>query len=176
MLDRRQFVVLSAASLLGSPSLRALSSSPTPPPIARDANAVHVRGENYEWIWSQDSDIFQLIDKNGRTVVKGPLQPAITILSSTPNAVTAINGWFQSAAVSGDRLVVRYASVNYHASLQVVLRFHHRNLWLEPVVMRPQSWIKSSPFRTSRWRQAKGPSRLSSRASSSSPVSANRAR
>lgn len=99
-----------------------------------EGDLVRARGASYEWLWSQETDIFRLVDSNGRTAVRGPLQPVILIASSTDARGSAESGTVQSKSASPSGLTVTYAGVNGHASLRVILRFDAECIWVEPVV------------------------------------------
>ena len=133
-IDRRQFFHISAASLLSS-SAPASAARPTAPArIVEQGEVVRAEGATYIFEWSQKDDRFRLLDKTGRTMVAGSLQPAV--LCSAPGAAARRSspGRFSSRAVNGNRLAVTYEGANQTAKVTVAWRFDDDALWFEPIV------------------------------------------
>jgi hypothetical protein len=133
LFDRREFIRLSAASLLfANDSQEALSEAAVA--ISQDDGSVRVKATNYSWEWSQDSDIFRLSDGRGRLITTGPLQPAVVVSDGGVTASRSTSGRFSSKSLNGSSLSITYAGVNGHATLASVWRFEASNLWLETFV------------------------------------------
>ena len=76
--NRQQFMQASAATLFLSGAR--LSPSPVNPArLSQSEKQVRVEGENYNWGWSGESDRFRFIDKPGRVMAEGSLQPALIV-------------------------------------------------------------------------------------------------
>ena len=133
LFDRRQFVKLSAASLLfANDRPEALSEAAVA--ISQDDGTVHIKATNYSWEWSKENDLFRLFDKRGRLITTGPLQPAIVVSDSGVIGSRCTSGRFSSNSLNGTSLSINYAGVNGHATLTSVWRFEAANFWLEPFV------------------------------------------
>src|ERR1700744_410655 len=133
LFDRREFIKLSAASLLFAND-RPAALSEAAVAILQDAQNVRVKATNYSWEWSKDSDVFRLSDGRGRLITTGPLQPAVVVSDSGVTASRSASGRFSSKSLNGSSLSITYAGVNGHATLASVWRFEASNLWFEPFV------------------------------------------
>ena len=81
-LSRRRFIQTSAASLL----LESVNSSASPADAVQSdvgAQPVRVEKKNYTWEWSPKDDRFRLLDKQGRVMTSGILQPAVIVQPGT---------------------------------------------------------------------------------------------
>jgi hypothetical protein len=131
-MDRRHFFQITAASyLLGSLELAGAASSSK---INQTGKSVTVSGRNYTWEWSQENDLFRLLDKKGRVMTSGKLQPAVVVQpAGQKGARRCTSGKPVAHDVKDDRLTVTYEGVNGSGKLSVTWRFEDQGLWLEPV-------------------------------------------
>ena len=77
-LNRREFIQASTASLLLD-SVKVPASPGGPGKINDTAKSVRVEEKNYTWEWSPKDDRFRLLDKQGRVMTSGILQPAVIV-------------------------------------------------------------------------------------------------
>jgi hypothetical protein len=133
MLDRRQFLQLSAASMLAAEQTLNVAAV-YPAKITSSDKTVRAEGKNYTWEWSQENDRFRLLDRKGRRIVSGSLQPAVIVRAPGDRAPRCSQGRFSSKSVSGNRVIISYEGVNKSASVTVAWRFDEDALWYEPVV------------------------------------------
>ncbi len=131
--NRRQFMQASAATLFFSGArLGAVSANPAR--INQSGKNIRVEGENYNWEWSGESDRFRFIDKQGRVMVEGTLQPAIIVQPVGPHATRrCTSGKVAKWELKGNRLGVTYEGVNGASSISVGWQFDGDGAWLDPV-------------------------------------------
>lgn len=100
-----------------------------------DDDGVRVTAASYTWTWDRQRDLVALADARGRTIVSGPLQPAVVTSGGaaapggrawSPGEVTAVE-----AGVDG--VTVDYGKVNGGDSLTVQWRFEADRCGLDPV-------------------------------------------
>ena len=132
-LNRREFIHASAASLL----LDGVSVTASPGSagvIADGAQSVRVEKKNYTWEWSPRDDRFRLLDKQGRVMTSGILQPAV-IVQPGANKQTrkCVSGKPEGHIAKDGTVTVSYAGVNGNGRLTVTWRFEDEALWLEPI-------------------------------------------
>ncbi len=133
LFDRREFIKLSATSLLfANDRPEALPEAAIA--ISQDDGTVRVKAAHYSWEWSKDSDVFRLSDGRGRLITSEPLQPAVVVSDGGVRASSPTSGRFSSKSLNGSSLSIKYAGVNGHATLESVWRFEAFNFWLEPFV------------------------------------------
>jgi len=132
-LNRREFIHASVASLL----LDGVSVTASPGSagvIADGAQSVRVEKKNYTWEWSPRDDRFRLLDKQGRVMTSGILQPAV-IVQPGANKQTrkCVSGKPEGHIAKDGTVTVSYAGVNGNGRLTVTWRFEDEALWLEPI-------------------------------------------
>lgn len=133
ILNRRRFLQISAASLISADTL--LDAEPKKPAAIRTTDkTVVVKAGRYSWQWSQETDIFNLRDKQGRVITEGPLQPAILVKTPGADRPICSAGKVSSKTVESNRLTIAYEDVNHGSKVRIAWRFDEDNLWLEPVV------------------------------------------
>jgi hypothetical protein len=131
--DRRCFLKLSAAGLLTVEGER-LFAAPVQAATARESNeTVRLEGASYAFEWSPRDDRFRLLDKQGRLMASGPMQPLITVATGSASAHCQAGKPAGHEAKDG-RLTINYEGVNGGARLQVVWRFDDAGFWLEPIL------------------------------------------
>jgi len=101
--------------------------------VCLEGRNVRARGESYLWEWSADTDAFRIVDREGRTMVSGLLQPAITVLRPTAHENICSAGRPKPCSVDGGLLVVRYEGVNGDAEITLTLRFDSDCVWMGPL-------------------------------------------
>jgi hypothetical protein len=132
-LSRRRFIQTSAASLaLAGARFEAKGAGSAR--VSRAGNLVRAVGDNYDWEWSGENDRFRFMDKKGRVMVEGKLQPAVLVQPAGQQGVRqCISGKPATWEIKEDRLTVAYERVNSSAKLSVGWRFEGQGAWLEPV-------------------------------------------
>jgi hypothetical protein len=86
--DRRHFLKVSAAGLLSAQADR-MFAAPVQPVTASESNGtVRMEGASYVFEWSARDDRFRLLDKKGRLVTSGVMQPAIRVATESGSAAT----------------------------------------------------------------------------------------
>jgi hypothetical protein len=131
-LNRREFIQASAASLLLEGATT--SASPARPNEKPATNPLRVEKKNYIWEWAASDDRFRLLDKQGRMMTSGTLQPAVVVQSgSNKQARKCISGKPVGHSSKDDRVTVSYAAANGNGGLSVTWRFEDEGLWLEPI-------------------------------------------
>ena len=133
-LNRREFIQASTASLLLD-NVK-VSASPGGPGKTNDtAKSVRVEEKNYTWEWSPKDDRFRLLDKQGRVMTSGILQPAVIVQpGGNKQARKCVSGKPVGYNTKDGSLTVSYAGVNGNGRLSVTWRFEDEALWLEPIV------------------------------------------
>ena len=133
-LNRREFIQASTASLLLDGAK--VSASPgSPGETADNAQSVRVEQKSYTWEWSPKDDLFRLLDKQGRVMTSGILQPAVIVQrGGNKQARKCISGKLAGHSAKDDSITVDYAGVNGNGKLSVTWRFEDEALWLDPVV------------------------------------------
>ncbi|MBB5790179.1 hypothetical protein [Jiangella mangrovi] len=106
------------------------------PTLHLDDDGVRVAAASYTWTWDRASDLVTLADTRGRTIVTGPLQPAVV---TTGGATTGSQGWspgeVDGVEAGADGVTVGYAKVNGGDALTVRWRFEAERCWLGPVTV-----------------------------------------
>jgi hypothetical protein len=133
--DRRHFLKVSAAGLLSAQADR-MFAAPVQPVTASESNGtVRMEGASYVFEWSARDDRFRLLDKKGRLVTSGVMQPAIRVATESGSAATrCTSGKAVSHEVKDGKLTVNYEGVNGGARLQVIWRYDETGFWLDPFV------------------------------------------
>jgi len=133
--DRRHFLKVSAAGLLSAQADR-MFAAPVQPVTASESNGtVRMEGASYVFEWSARDDRFRLLDKKGRLVTSGVMQPAITVSADSGSAATrCTSGKAVGHEVKDGKLTVNYEGVNGGARLQVIWRYDETGFWLDPFV------------------------------------------
>jgi hypothetical protein len=94
-----------------------------------------MEGALYVFEWSVQDDRFRLLDKQGRLMTSGVMQPAITVATDSGGGTTrCISGKPVSHEVKDGKLTVNYEGVNGGARLTVIWRFDEDGFWLDPFV------------------------------------------
>jgi len=133
-LNRRKFMQLSAASFLVNKLHLAAASGP-PARISESGKTVRAEGANYVWEWSQETDRFRVLDKQGRVLASSALQPAIVVQPvGQKGARRSIAGRLAGHELQGNRVSWTYEGVNNSATLSVAWRFAEQGPWVEPVI------------------------------------------
>lgn len=94
---------------------------------------VTAAGSRYGFEWSPADDEFRLLDGQGRTVVSGPMQPAVVVRQSDAADTTWSPGRRDQVTAVDDALEITYKGVNGEGALTVRWRFEPGRCWLEPV-------------------------------------------
>jgi hypothetical protein len=133
-LNRREFIQASTASLLLDSVT--VSASPSDPGKMDDsAQSVRVEQKNYTWEWSRSDDRFRLLDRQGRVMTSGILQPAVIVQpGGNKQARKCVGGKPVGHSAREGSVTVSYAGVNGNGKLSVTWRFDDEALWLEPIV------------------------------------------
>ncbi|MFN8009397.1 MAG: hypothetical protein U0V70_20675 [Terriglobia bacterium] len=133
-LTRREFLKTSTAVCL-LPSAAPREGADSLPSIKETGHGIEVRGENYTWKWSSETDEFQLLDSHDLVIAKGLVQPAIVIQPAGQKGMRHCqSGKPARYSSQGNRLGIRYEGVNGTATLSVTWRFEVTSFWLEPVI------------------------------------------
>src|SRR5208337_3537749 len=133
-LNRREFIQASTASLLLD-GAKASASPGGPGEIVDSTKSVRVEEKNYTWEWSPRDDRFRLLDKQGRVMTSGVLQPAVIVQPGrNKQARKCVSGKPVGHTTKDGSLTVSYAGVNGNGRLSVTWRFEDEALWLEPIV------------------------------------------
>lgn len=107
----------------------------TEPMLQADDDGVRVAGTSYTWTWNRGTDLVTLADARGRTIVTGPMQPAVVTVNGDGDG--AGRGWspgeVDTVETSADEVTVGYAKVNGGDTLTVRWRFEAERCWLDPV-------------------------------------------
>jgi hypothetical protein len=108
----------------------------TEPTLHLDDDGVRVTGASYSWTWDRASDLVTLADERGRTIVTGPLQPAV-VISVDDGDGGRRTGWsageVDAVEPSAGGVTVTYAKVNGGDTVTVRWRFEAERCWLDPV-------------------------------------------
>jgi hypothetical protein len=132
--NRREFIQLSTLSYFLT-MLRAEGASNPPALISESGKTVRVEGSNYAWEWSQETDRFRMLDKQGRELASSALQPAVVVQPvGQKGTAHAIAGRLASHQVQGNRVSCTYEAVNHTATLSTAWRFDQHGAWMEPVI------------------------------------------
>jgi hypothetical protein len=107
-LSRRQFIETSAASLaLAGARFEAKGAGSAR--VSRSGKLVRAVGDNYDWERSAENDRFRFMDKKGRVMVEGKLQPAVLVQPAGQQGVRqCISGKPATWQIKEDRLTVAY--------------------------------------------------------------------
>jgi hypothetical protein len=134
--DRRCFLKVSAASLLSAKAAPLLAAAGAQQVTAGDSNGTfRIEGASYLFEWSGRDDRFRLLDKKGRLVTSGVMQPVIKVATDSGGGTTrCISGKAVSHEVKDGKLTVNYDGVNGGARLTVSWRFDEDGFWLDPFV------------------------------------------
>jgi hypothetical protein len=133
--NRRDFLKASAASLLLEKAAPSLPVSAQQLSAGETNGTVRIEGAAYVFEWSARDDRFRLLDKTGRLVTSGVMQPAVTIATdSGAGAPRCTSGKAASHEVKDGKLTVNYEGVNGRARLRLTWRFDEAGLWLDPIV------------------------------------------
>ena len=131
--DRRSFLKLSAAGLLPVQAER-LFAAPVQAAKARESDGtVRLEGASYSFEWSPRDDRFRLLDKQGRLMTSGAMQPLLTVSAGSASSRCQA-GRAASHEVQDGKLTVNYEGVNAGARLQLVWRFDEAGFWLDPIL------------------------------------------
>lgn len=131
--DRRQFMQASAATLFLS-GARLSASTANPARLSQSGKQVQVEGENYNWEWSGESDRFRFIDKQGRVMAEGSLQPAVIVQAVGQHGVRRCSpGKVAKWKLQENSLTVAYKGVNGSSNISLTWRFDGDGAWLDPV-------------------------------------------
>ena len=99
------------------------------------AQSVRVEQKNYTWEWSRSDDRFRLLDRQGRVMTSGILQPAVIVQpGGNKQARKCVGGKPVGHSAREGSVTVSYAGVNGNGKLSVTWRFDDEALWLEPIV------------------------------------------
>jgi len=133
--DRRYFLKVSAASLLSAKAAPLLGAGARQVTAGETSGTVRMEGASYVFEWSARDDHFRLLDKKGRLVTSGVMQPAIKVATDSGGGTTrCISGKAVSHEVKDGKLTVNYDGVNGGARLTVSWRFDEDGFWLDPFV------------------------------------------
>ncbi len=133
-LNRRKFIQASAATLLleGVPTTAVAGDQGE---VAGSAPSVRVERKSYAWEWSPKDDRFRLLDKQGRVMTSGVLQPAVIVQPGrNKQARKCVSGKVVGHSAKEGSVAVNYAGVNGNGKLSVTWRFEDNALWLDPVL------------------------------------------
>jgi hypothetical protein len=83
----------------------------------------------YSWVWTRADDRMTLADAQGRTVVAGPVQPAVILADRA-----LCPGEDVDVVVDGDRATLTYTGVNGTGRTTVGWRFTADSLWFDAAV------------------------------------------
>src|SRR5208282_2205097 len=133
--DRRCFLKVSAASLLSAKAAPLFGAGARQVTAGETSGTVRMEGALYVFEWSARDDHFRLLDKKGRLITSGVMQPAITVATDSGGGTPrCISGKAVSHEVKDGKLTVNYDGVNGGARLTVIWRFDEAGLWLDPFV------------------------------------------
>ena len=133
--DRRCFLKVSAASLFSAKAAPLLGAAAQQVTAGETSGTVRMEGALYVFEWSVQDDRFRLLDKQGRLMTSGVMQPAITVATDSGGGTTrCISGKPVSHEVKDGKLTVNYEGVNGGARLTVIWRFDEDGFWLDPFV------------------------------------------
>lgn len=131
--NRRQFIQASAASLLLG-GARLSASTANPARLSGSGKQVRVEGEDYNWEWSAENDRFRFIDKKGRVMAEGTLQPAVVVQAAGQHGARRCTpGRVAKWDVKDNLLTIVYEGVNGSAKASLAWRFDGDGAWLDPV-------------------------------------------
>ena len=131
--NRRRFIQASVASLLMG-GMRMSASTANPAAVHESGKQVGAEGEAYNWEWSGENDRFRFIDKKGRVMAEGPLQPAVIVQTVGQHGIHRCSlGKVARWDVKGNCLTVEYEAVNGSAKATLAWRFDGDGAWLDPV-------------------------------------------
>jgi hypothetical protein len=133
-LSRREFIKASTATcLLSTVTLQRAAASQ--PGIIDTGKGIEVKGDQYTWEWSPETDQFRLLDQRGLLIAKGTLQPAVVIQPVGEKGVRRCSSGKSSGYnLQGKTLTIGYEGLNGSAKLSVTWRFDHDVFWLDPLV------------------------------------------
>jgi hypothetical protein len=131
-IDRRHFMQASTASLLFAGRMEAVP--PAKAAVSETAGMVRAVGKTYAWEWSPQTDRWRLVDKRGRVVTSGPLQPAVLVQAVGAKDRRCLSGTLAAHQARGNQLTVVYKHVNGSAGLTLTLLFDEDGFWMKPVV------------------------------------------
>jgi hypothetical protein len=132
--NRREFIQISAASLFLN-KLRTEGISNPPALISESGKTVRVKGANYAWEWSQETDRFRILDRQGNLLASSVLQPPVVVQPvGEKGGRRSIAGRLATHKVEGNRLSWTYEAVNDSSKVTVAWRFDEHGPWMEPVI------------------------------------------
>ena len=130
--NRREFIQTTATSLLVTGISQSFGKAAT---IGKSAGTVQVKEKNYSWEWSAADDRFRLLDRQGKVMTSGLLQPAVMVQpGEDKRARKCTPGKVAGHSASDGGLTINYQGVNGNSKLTVTWRLEDEALWLEPVV------------------------------------------
>lgn len=133
-LSRREFIRASTAAYLLStaPLQRAAAIQAR---ITNTGNGIEVKGDQYTWEWSLDTDQFRLLDLRGLLIAKGTVQPAVAVQPVGQKGVRRCSSGIASGYnLQGNELTIEYEALNGTAKLSVNWRFDPDIFWLDPII------------------------------------------
>src|SRR3990172_9252261 len=133
-LTRREFIQSSTAACLLS-TIPVQGAETSQPRISASANSIQVKGNNYTWEWSQETDQFRLLDMRGLLIASGRMQPAVVVQPVGQKGVRrCVSGKPSGHSLLDNVLTIHYEGLNGTAKLSLTWRFDADAFWLEPMV------------------------------------------
>jgi hypothetical protein len=118
-LNRREFIQASTASWLLD-SVKVSASSGGSGKIVDTAKSVRAEKKSYTWEWFPRDDRFRLLDKQGRLMTGGILQPAVIVQPvGNKQPRKCVSGEPAGHATKDGGVTVSYAGVNRNGRLSV---------------------------------------------------------
>ena len=113
---------------------RAVAAGLNPALIGQSDRKIRVEGATYDWEWSAEDDQFRFLDKRGRLMAEGTLQPAVVVAPVGQRGVRRCSpGTVAGFDIKQDRVTVEYAGVNGSARISLTWRLDGDGAWLEPI-------------------------------------------
>lgn len=132
-IDRRGFLELSAMALVAPSSLEAHGER-RPAVITMQAGKLEVKAAAYSWSYSEAHDVFQLHDARGRLMVRGPLQPAVTVEGAQGRRLSL--GKPDAPRIGHGEVEFTYRDVNGSSGTSLVLHFGEQGFRMDPITYR----------------------------------------
>ena len=133
--DRRRFLKVSAASLLSAKAAPLFGAGVQQVTAGESSGTCRIEGATYAFEWSARDDRFRLLDKKGRLVTSGMMQPVVKVATDSGGGTPQCSsGKVANHEVKDNKLIVNYEGVNGGARLTVIWRFDEDGFWLEPFV------------------------------------------
>ncbi len=132
-INRREFLQASAASAFLMSALKLEGAMFNPAMIQETGGTVRVKGKEYAWEWTPETDKLRLLDRWGMVIASGKLQPAVLVQpAGKQGSLLCTSGTPTSHKIQDNRITIHYTGVNGDSALDQSYVFEGDGFWSEP--------------------------------------------